>query len=161
MAIRTEAKKPNFLKEVSLFDGLQHKVLNSIFRLGMVQNFRKGDTIIREGMPGGELYILINGKVEVVKSVRGGKGKRLATLGRGSIFGEMSVFDGAPYSASILASQDCDVHIMRADARERYNLEALWGDAPRVKPRKPRAPKKHPRCWEIFWLSRYNRIQAI
>ena len=31
------------------------------------------------------------------------------------------------------------VHIMRADARERYNLEALWGDAPRVKPRKAKA----------------------
>lgn len=34
------------------------------------------------------------------------------------------------------------VHIMRADARERYNLEALWGDAPRVKPRKRKAPAK-------------------
>jgi ribosome-associated protein len=34
------------------------------------------------------------------------------------------------------------VHIMRADARERYNLEALWGDAPKVKPRKPKAPAK-------------------
>lgn len=115
MAIRKEAKKPNFLKEVSLFDGLEHKVLNNIFRLGMVQNFRKGDTIIREGRPGGEIYILVNGKVEVVKSVKRGKGKRLSTLGRGSIFGEMSVFDGAPYSASVRALQDCDVHIMRAD----------------------------------------------
>jgi ribosome-associated protein len=36
------------------------------------------------------------------------------------------------------------VHIMRPDARERYNLEALWGDAPRVNPRKPRKPKTKP-----------------
>jgi CRP/FNR family transcriptional regulator, cyclic AMP receptor protein len=113
--IRKEAKKPNFLKEVSLFDGLQHKVLNSIFRLGMVQNFKKGDMILREGRPGGDLFILINGKVEVVKSVKGGRGKKLATLNRGSIFGEMSVFDGAPYSASVKALQDCDVHIMRSN----------------------------------------------
>jgi CRP/FNR family cyclic AMP-dependent transcriptional regulator len=113
--IRKEAKKPNFLKEVSLFDGLQHKVLNRIFRLGMVQNFRKGDMIVREGRSGGEIYILINGRVEVLKSVKGSKGKRLATLSRGSIFGEMSVFDGAPYSASVRALQDCDVHIMRSD----------------------------------------------
>ncbi len=31
---------------------------------------------------------------------------------------------------------DVIVHVMRADLRERYDLEALWGDAPRVKPRK-------------------------
>jgi ribosome-associated protein len=31
---------------------------------------------------------------------------------------------------------DVIVHVMRADMRERYNLEGLWGDAPQVKPRK-------------------------
>ena len=31
---------------------------------------------------------------------------------------------------------DVIVHIMRADARERYNLEGLWGDAPQVRPRR-------------------------
>ena len=31
---------------------------------------------------------------------------------------------------------DVIVHVMRADVRERYDLETLWGDAPRVKPRK-------------------------
>jgi CRP-like cAMP-binding protein len=115
MPIRKEAKVPSFLKEVNLFEGLENKVINQIFRLGMVQNFRPGDTIIREGQPGGNLHILINGKAEVLKTVKGkgGKGKQLAKLDRGSIFGEMSVFDGAPYSASIRALDDCDVHIIR------------------------------------------------
>ncbi len=36
---------------------------------------------------------------------------------------------------------DVIVHIMRADAREHYNLEGLWRDAPRVKPRRRRSPK--------------------
>jgi ribosome-associated protein len=31
---------------------------------------------------------------------------------------------------------DVIVHVMRADVRERYNLEGLWGDAPELKPRK-------------------------
>ena len=31
---------------------------------------------------------------------------------------------------------DVIVHVMRADVRERYNLEGLWGDAPQVRPRK-------------------------
>jgi len=33
------------------------------------------------------------------------------------------------------------VHVMRQDVRERYDLETLWGDAPRVKPRKRAAAK--------------------
>jgi ribosome-associated protein len=37
---------------------------------------------------------------------------------------------------------DVIVHVMRPDVRERYNLEGLWGDAPRVKPRRRTARKK-------------------
>ena len=37
---------------------------------------------------------------------------------------------------------DVIVHVMRHDIRERYDLETLWGDAPRVKPRKRAAAKK-------------------
>lgn len=33
---------------------------------------------------------------------------------------------------------DVIVHVMRNDVRQRYDLESLWGDAPRVKPRAPR-----------------------
>jgi ribosome-associated protein len=38
---------------------------------------------------------------------------------------------------------DVIVHVMRGDVRERYDLEGLWGDAPRVRPRaKPKATRK-------------------
>lgn len=126
MAIRKEAKAPTFLKEVNLFEGLDNKVINKIFRIGMVQNFQKGDFILREGQSGGSLHILIAGKAEVVKSVRGSKGKSLARLGRGSVFGEMSVFDGAPYSASVRASDHCDVHIIRGS-----DFKAFLGNHPK------------------------------
>ena len=36
---------------------------------------------------------------------------------------------------------DVIVHLMRDEVRARYDLEGLWGDAPKVKPRKPRARK--------------------
>ena len=45
----------------------------------------------------------------------------------------------------VLDYLDVMVHIMRADTRERYNLEGLWGDAPKLKPRRasrPRTPGK-------------------
>lgn len=36
---------------------------------------------------------------------------------------------------------DVIVHVMRADVRERYDLESLWGDAARVKPKRPSTTK--------------------
>ncbi len=121
MTIQKNAKVSNFLKEVDLFEGMDNKVHNQIFKLGLVQNFRKGDVIIREGQPGGNLHILINGKAEVVKAVKGkAKGKLLARLQKGSVFGEMSVFDGAPYSASVRALEDCDLYIIRGSDFEDF-----------------------------------------
>lgn len=40
----------------------------------------------------------------------------------------------------VLDYLDVIVHLMRAETRDRYGLEALWGDAPRVRRRRPRAP---------------------
>ncbi len=122
MTIRKESKVSNFLKEVNLFEGLDNKVINQIFRLGIVQNFKKGDMIIREGEQGGSFHILINGKAEVTKSskAKGSQKKSLARISRGSTFGEMSVFDGAPYSASVRAVEDCDVHIIRGTDLKKF-----------------------------------------
>ncbi|MGA9449840.1 MAG: ribosome silencing factor [Verrucomicrobiia bacterium] len=50
--------------------------------------------------------------------------------------------DGTVHGAWVVLDYfDVIVHIMRQDIRERYDLEGLWGDAPRVKPRKKTAPK--------------------
>jgi len=50
--------------------------------------------------------------------------------------------DGTSQAAWVVMDYfDVIVHVMRADVRERYDLETLWGDAPRVKPRK-RAPAR-------------------
>jgi len=50
--------------------------------------------------------------------------------------------DGTLQAAWIVLDYfDVIVHIMRQDVRDRYDLETLWGDAPRVKPRKRRVAK--------------------
>ncbi|HET7626136.1 MAG TPA: ribosome silencing factor [Verrucomicrobiae bacterium] len=51
--------------------------------------------------------------------------------------------DGTLHTAWIVLDFfDVIVHVMRPDVRERYDLEALWGDAPKVKPRRRAAAKK-------------------
>ena len=47
--------------------------------------------------------------------------------------------DGTLQTAWIVMDYfDVIVHVMKTDVRRKYDLEALWGDAPRMKPRKPR-----------------------
>jgi ribosome-associated protein len=52
------------------------------------------------------------------------------------------VVDGAPGGGwVVLDFFDVLIHVMHAEVRHRYDLESLWGDAPVVKPRQPRAKK--------------------
>jgi len=53
-----------------------------------------------------------------------------------------NAIDGTFHGAWVVLDYfDVIVHVMRQDMRERYDLETLWGDAPRVKPRKRAAAK--------------------
>lgn len=121
MSTRKEAPVTDFLKEVSLFDGMEDKTLSQIFKLGKVQNFKASQAIIEEGQPGGSLHIMISGRAEVSKSGKApGEKKYLADLNRGSIFGEMSVFDDAPYSATVKAREDCSVHVIKGEDFKKF-----------------------------------------
>jgi|SRR5579859_1531574 len=121
MAVK-KADTTDFLREVSLFDGLQDKVLSQIFKLGKVQNYRFGDVIIEEGQKGGNLHVIIKGRAEVTKRGKepDAKPKYLSDVDRGSIFGEMSVFDDAPYSATIKAKEDCFVHVIKGEDFKKF-----------------------------------------
>jgi ribosome-associated protein len=50
--------------------------------------------------------------------------------------------DGSPAGGWVVLDYfDVLVHVMHSEVRHRYDLESLWGDAPRVSPRKPRAKR--------------------
>ena len=51
--------------------------------------------------------------------------------------------DGSTHTAWVVLDYfDVIVHVMRQDVRERYDLESLWGDAPRLRLRTPKEPSK-------------------
>lgn len=64
--------------------------------------FEAGESIFSEGDLGTEMYIIQNGRVEVVKQVRGEE-IRLALLEKGDFFGEMSILEGLARTASVRA----------------------------------------------------------
>ena len=64
--------------------------------------YKDGETIVEEGMQSRTMYVIQGGKVKVVKNDKGNE-TVLALLGEGDIFGEMSLFDSSPRSATIKA----------------------------------------------------------
>lgn len=64
--------------------------------------YKDGETIVEEGTQSRTMYVVQSGKVKVVKRDEGVE-TTLATLGEGDIFGEMSLFDAQPRSATVKA----------------------------------------------------------
>ncbi|HVX81524.1 MAG TPA: cyclic nucleotide-binding domain-containing protein [Devosiaceae bacterium] len=62
--------------------------------------FPAGETILAEGEFGDRAYLLVSGSVEVILG-SGARAKRIATLGAGEVFGEMSLLEPGPRSATV------------------------------------------------------------
>ena len=88
--------------------------------------FKKGATIIHEGTIGSNAYLILSGSVEVFKKV-GDEKLVLSRLVKGNIFGEMSLVDDKPRSATIVALEDTEVRIL---SRERF--ESMLEQNPRA-----------------------------
>ena len=78
-----------------------------------IQNFKDGEIIVREGDQANDMFVIRSGNVEIFKTV-GGHDVRLAVLDRGSFFGEMSVLEGQPRSATARAMGDTSLLVLRA-----------------------------------------------
>ncbi len=66
------------------------------------KDYEDGDNIFEERSIGREMYIILSGKVKVIKE-KGNVKTTLATLEEGDFFGEMSLFDNNPRSATVKA----------------------------------------------------------
>lgn len=82
---------------------------------GVVERYADGEVIIREGETGREMYIIRRGRVEVSRSL-GGRTVVLATLDRGSFFGEMSLLEPEPRNATVRAVGDTELLVIEPGA---------------------------------------------
>lgn len=96
------------LKSISLFKGFSTTELLSINMSAKSKGYEKDETIVKEKARGDGLYIIKKGKVRVVKTDSFGDEHILAFLGRGEYFGEISLVDQAPRSASVIAEEDTE-----------------------------------------------------
>jgi MFS superfamily sulfate permease-like transporter len=95
------------LEEIDFFDGVPDAELQELRGVLKLRAFKTGEPICREGDPGDKMWLLVKGSVSVRLSVGDHRGsRRITSLTRGTVFGEMALIEGAPRSASIVADED-------------------------------------------------------
>jgi CRP/FNR family cyclic AMP-dependent transcriptional regulator len=100
--------KVELLKKVELFSGVKKRSLKSLAEFCVERSFKKGDTLVKQGDSGIGLYMIVSGKVKVIKETFEGDAWEVAMHGPGDFFGEMTVLDNAPRSASVIAAEDTE-----------------------------------------------------
>jgi len=89
------------LAAAPLLAGMKMPALELLAAEGVVETFEPGVLIVKEGDPGHSFFILVEGEVEVVKAHAPDDGVQLARLAARNFFGEMSVVDPVPRTASV------------------------------------------------------------
>ena len=93
----------DYLAKTSIFSSFKKQDLQLLAEKSRYCSYKMGDVIISEGTRDGRLFVLISGKVDVIKSYSTKKSKRLRTLAPPCYFGEMALIDEMVRSATVVA----------------------------------------------------------
>lgn len=101
------------LSNVPLFEELEGKDLDAIAKVAISRSYRKGSIIILAEEEGDTLFIISQGQVKVSIVSEDGREAILALLGEGAVFGELSLLDGKPRSANVVATEATNLYMVR------------------------------------------------
>ena len=85
--------------------------LDTILKSILVRSYKKDYTLFVEGLPGQDLYIVLEGGVDIVKKTKDGE-LLLAKMGPGEVLGEMSLIDSRPRSATGKTNVDSNIAVL-------------------------------------------------
>jgi CRP-like cAMP-binding protein len=116
-------QKTELIRKVPLFSRLSRTEIKEIVKLADEIDLREGKEMTREGSPGREFFVLLEGTADVKKNSR-----RVNTLGPGDFFGEIALVSRAPRTATVVATSP-----IRALVITDRSFRRLLDDSPQVK----------------------------
>jgi putative ABC transport system ATP-binding protein len=96
-----------FLRPIDLFKALTPQQLSDVAEHVKKRHFASGETVIREGEPGEEFFVISDGEVEVIRADH-----EVARLGPGDFFGEVALISGEPRNATVVAEGEVDTYVL-------------------------------------------------
>ncbi len=116
-----------FVRNVPVFADIEVTELAKIVRVGVRKKYKKGSIILLEEETGAALFVIISGKVKIVRTDDDGREVILSILGENDFFGEMSILDGLSRSASVVAITKTELFMVH-----RRDFLKLMQDVPSV-----------------------------
>lgn len=98
------------LSSFSMFQSLDESNIKYLISFLKLKRFEGGEVVLKKGEPGKNLYIIVSGKVEVV----GDAGISIAFMGKGEVFGEMSLLSGNPVGATVKVVEPSSILYLNA-----------------------------------------------
>ncbi len=114
--IRSASGRAEAFSRAALFDGVSHGTLENLAGKAVLDRFGEGDTLIRQGDADSDMFLLVEGAVQVAVE-KNGADVVVARMKAGDYFGEMSLLTGEPRTATIRA--------ITAGAAYRISREAI------------------------------------
>jgi CRP-like cAMP-binding protein len=94
------------LRSVPLFAGLSDSGWASLAARLTTREVPRGEALFREGDPGEELHVVVDGKVKITRTSSDGRENAIAILGPGDLLGELAIFDSQERGATATAVND-------------------------------------------------------
>jgi CRP/FNR family transcriptional regulator, cyclic AMP receptor protein len=117
----------DILARAGIFHGVEPSAVRTLTARLHTVSFPRGHTVFAEGEPGGQLFILVAGKVKIGRRSPDGRENLLSILGPSDIFGELSIFDPGPHTFSGTA-----ITAVRVVSVDRTALKAWIEDRPEI-----------------------------
>ena len=119
----TPDKKVKILQKIPLFQKMDYREINLILEHSSTINIPENLNIINQDEEGNDMYVLLKGEVSVIANER-----EITTLKAGKYFGEMSLVDKAPRSATIKSLKECKLLVFnRVELFKLLRKEPLIG----------------------------------
>jgi CRP/FNR family transcriptional regulator len=105
-AVAKGAQVEGVLASVPLFAALDAESAATLEKALTTRSIGRGHVVFREGDTGDRLFAVLEGKVKITRASADGRENLIAVLGAGEMFGELSLFDPGPRTASVSAVTD-------------------------------------------------------
>lgn len=102
----------NMMEKTDIFRDMEHKDIEQIALYITAYRAKKGATVMIEGDRENYMFILVAGRLQIIKRDEGNADKKLATVRAGKSIGEMSVIDGMNHSATAIAVEDSELLLL-------------------------------------------------